>query len=618
MRYTYFEFENFKGITKSRLNLAAPGSSARVYTLVGLNESGKTTVLEGMDIFQADDEVSPKQLGKLEPVDLHSLIPIGERTNFNGDIIVRCGVELDEADIAAAKSYLHKEYDGFRLESIQPEIVISDHYRYEDSRYQARHSMWIGPYGLGYKKTGSVKRKISYKDEREAWVKLTQFVRDRLPSIWFFPNFLFDFPERIYIEEVEGEKASNRFYRTLFQDILNALDRDLDVNKHIVDRYRSGVSSDKTNLHQVLLEAARHVTSTVVASWNQIFGDKLIGQKRVLIEIGNDQDEMGVPGPIWVEFRIEDTDGLFRIRERSLGFRWFFVYLMLTRYRGRRKETDNNMLYLFDEPASNLHPTAQGMLLHSLSRLSSDAVVIYTTHSHYLIEPAWLGNTSVVANRGLGEEAVSTEYTAGRTDITITPYHAFAGQHPNQSHYFQPILDVLDYSPSAIGLAPEATMVEGKSDFYLFRYFEEVILGRPAQARLSWMPGGGAGSLDELIQLYIGWARPFVALLDSDSEGKSQKRRYIDKFGPIVEGRLVLLAEACGRDVRGIEGLLTEADMLAFQRIVVPESTQVDKKCAARGVQEALVTKYKIELSTTAHAALEATIEYLRQKLTEE
>lgn len=51
MRYTFFEFENFKGIRKARLDLSPEDSAARVYTLVGLNESGKTTVLKAIDHF---------------------------------------------------------------------------------------------------------------------------------------------------------------------------------------------------------------------------------------------------------------------------------------------------------------------------------------------------------------------------------------------------------------------------------------------------------------------------------------------------------------------------------------------------------------------------------------
>src|SRR4051812_29788903 len=110
MRYTYFEFENFKGIRRARLDLTPDGSAARVYTLVGLNESGKTTVLEAIDYFRGteSDDVSPKHLGDWLAPDPHSLIPIAERTNFNDDIVIRCGIELDDADIDATKAHLRE------------------------------------------------------------------------------------------------------------------------------------------------------------------------------------------------------------------------------------------------------------------------------------------------------------------------------------------------------------------------------------------------------------------------------------------------------------------------------------------------------------------------------
>lgn len=188
MRYTYFEVENFKGIRKARLDLAPSGSGARVYTLVGLNESGKTTVLKAIDHFQPDEEVSPKQLGELQPVDLHSLIPIAERTNFNGEIIVRCGIELDEADIAAAKTHLRRESNGYRLESLQRTIEITDRYTYEDSRYQSRRSTWKGPSGEGYLKTGQKLRKLTYGKDEARWYLLASLVRADYRRSGSFPT----------------------------------------------------------------------------------------------------------------------------------------------------------------------------------------------------------------------------------------------------------------------------------------------------------------------------------------------------------------------------------------------------------------------------------------------
>ena len=35
----------------------------------------------------------------------------------------------------------------------------------------------------------------------EKWQTAAKLLRDRLPPIWFFPTFLFEFPQRIYLEE---------------------------------------------------------------------------------------------------------------------------------------------------------------------------------------------------------------------------------------------------------------------------------------------------------------------------------------------------------------------------------------------------------------------------------
>lgn len=50
MKYMYFEIENFKGIGKIRIELDK-SPEMDVYTLVGLNESGKTTILEAINFF---------------------------------------------------------------------------------------------------------------------------------------------------------------------------------------------------------------------------------------------------------------------------------------------------------------------------------------------------------------------------------------------------------------------------------------------------------------------------------------------------------------------------------------------------------------------------------------
>lgn len=615
MRYTSFEIKNFKGIHEARLDLATVSESARIYTLVGLNESGKTTVLQAIDHFQpADDgdEVTPKMLAGWTPPDRQELIPVADRANFNGSISIKCGIDLDENDVTAIRNHLRRHFNGFRLDDINRSMTIEDNYEYANSKFQKKKSRWVGLRFSGYARTGTVKRTIASGADAK-WQALAEFIRARLPVIWFFPTFLFDFPDRIYVEPHDTEDETNRFYRALFQDILDALDQDLTLEDHVIGRARSGTASDLANLQQVLLQAGREVTETVVAAWNRIFGDKpMTADKRIHINYGIDEDN----DRVYVTFALEDADGFFAIGERSLGFRWFFVYLLMTAYRGRRKTHSKDLLFLFDEPASNLHQTAQGALLSSFRDLSEQAMIIYTTHSHHLIEPTWLGSAFVVTNEGLDPTTVSSEFTASRTNISIHPYRQFAARHPSQSQYFQPILDVLDYAPSGLEFVPSIVMVEGKTDFYVLSYFEQFVLDTPADERLTFLPGGGAGTLDEPIQLYIGWARPFVALLDSDEGGRRERDRYVEKFGEVVRANLIDLGEASGKPTaKAIESLLPSADKLALQRVADPEAARYSKKAFARGVQEALITGQTVSISAEGKTTVRKLAKALREAL---
>jgi predicted ATPase len=612
MRYLWFEAENFKGIPRARLELSLGGSS-RVFSLVGLNESGKTTVLEAIDYFQAFDpegaEISPKQLGDWAAPSPHELIPIAERTNFNGAVTLRCGVEIDEEDIDALRNYL-KSTKGYRLERMSTTLEVTDSSFYADSRFRRRTTAWSGleltGKARGTKDTRTVDS-LSNTHVRAA----TSFLGTRLPTVWFFPNFLFEFPERIFLELEDNESESNLFYRTLLQDILDALDQNLEIKRHIIDRARSNRESEHDNLRAVLLTAGRHVTTTVVSAWNRIFADRELDEKSVRLEYVWDEDD-----GLYVSFRLEDDGGEFSITERSLGFQWFFVYLLLTTYRGRRKGPNEDVLFLFDEPASNLHSTAQSALLSSLSELSNDATIIYTTHSHHLINPEWLGSTFVVTNEGVDPRIISADNTARRTSIAVTPYRRFAAEHPNQSHYFQPILDVLEYAPSQLELVPSVVMTEGKNDYYILEYFQKVVLPRKEDEVLNLLPGGGAGTLDRPIQLYLAWGRPFIALLDSDKGGRREAERYLEKFGLILEQRLIDLKAAAGdKSVSGMESLLPQKDRLAIQKVAEPTARRYTKKGFARGIQEALVTRRRVTVTATSKRRVDKLLGTLRGAL---
>ncbi len=564
MRYTRFAITNFKGIRHLELNLDdAP--QGRIITLVGLNESGKTTILDAVDYLQlgiADSD--PLDLLDFERDDEHALIPIGDRGNFNKPITISARVELDATDKAMLENHLAEH--GFRAEHIDDYFEVTDTYEFKDSVFQKRRGVWqFNPVG----KYKGARRETRLNSDHAKWDETVGFLRSRMPSIWYFPNFLFDFPRRIYLDEKNPEDSRERFYRNLVQTILSSVDHEATIERHIAQRISSESAHEKTALTQLLLTLGRKVASDVFESWDEIFN--LPAQaKRAAFKEGADESNRR-----YLELYIEDSNSLYYVDERSLGFKWFFVFYLVAKYKALNSQ---RIGFLFDEPASNLHASAQAKLLECLEKLAENSTIIYTTHSHHMINPKWLENTYIVRNAGFDFDTAVAAYTARQTNITIERYRSFVSNHPDQTRYFQRILDVLDYKPSQLEMVSDMVMVEGKNDFYTFAYMKGIIIGKNS-GDASVVPGGGAGTLDSIIRLYLGWAKNFVVLLDSDSEGEKQKERYLEMFGPIISNRIYTLGDLCP-ELKGksLEKAFAQDELQAIVNAIEPDGTYTKKQ----------------------------------------
>jgi len=588
MKFTEFIIRNFKGIENVTVNLNK-SPDANIYTLVGLNESGKTTILEAINFFNPNDKgLSALELPGVTIKDYNILIPISKRDNFNDDISLEVTIKLDAEDLNKINEHTKNNTLFRQIEPVE-NIKYYRNYKYKDSKFQLLDSRWTG--FNGWLKTEPNKKYIVIDDKKYSKDNntLSVFCNNLIPSILYFPNFLFDFPSKIYLQTKAETTAKEKFYIELVQDILYSLENSSNIQIHLVDRIKSGDANDRRNLNSLLQKMSRKVTDIVFEAWNRIF-KREIRDTRIVINCDTDSD--GLP---YLEFEIEAQDGIYQINERSLGFRWFFIFLLFTQFRPFRKNTPQNIIYLFDEPASNLHSSAQKQLLKSFENLTKNSKIIYTTHSHHLINPNWLESTYVVKNEGLKLEDPET-YNIKKTNISIEPYRDFVINHPHNTAYFQPILDVLDYSPSNLESLPNCVLLEGKNDFYTLAYFQEVILAKPTKLNIS--PSTGSGNLDTLISLYIGWGKDFIILLDSDKEGGKQKERYVEKFGIIVEPRIFTLEDI---DLTWkkykMEKLFDNSEALQFQQTVYPSSTTFNKTHFNRTIQESLINKRNFAFS---------------------
>ena len=99
MKFLQFDIKNYKGIKKAELKLNPQGES-KIFTLVGLNESGKTTILEAINSFSPDKDTeslfsNDDVFKKVEPKDL---VPKHLKDNFNGDVTIKALLAFDDND----------------------------------------------------------------------------------------------------------------------------------------------------------------------------------------------------------------------------------------------------------------------------------------------------------------------------------------------------------------------------------------------------------------------------------------------------------------------------------------------------------------------------------------
>ena len=134
MKYSFFEIENFKGIEKIKIDLEKSPKS-NIYTLVGLNESGKTTVLEAINSFKYKTEtLEALELPGYTIDDIHDLIPISKRDNFNQNIIITVELVFEDNDEQLLANFLRQNHK-FKLSKKIEKFTISQKLIFKDSKY---------------------------------------------------------------------------------------------------------------------------------------------------------------------------------------------------------------------------------------------------------------------------------------------------------------------------------------------------------------------------------------------------------------------------------------------------------------------------------------------------
>lgn len=584
MRFTKFHIKTFKGIKDLEFDLTS-NPDLNITTLVGLNESGKTTVLEAINFLQEG----------VQKKDAHKLIPREKSSNFSGNISVTATLTLDPIDQRKLQDYC-KSKDFFPASPITS-FTIERVYKFNGSVPSESSTRHWNISLVGRLSSRSTTNKNLADEDKSRWDAITIYIRDNLlPKVIYYPNFLFDFPEKIYLdpESTEGKSPKQALYRNVLQDILDSLEEDLELQEHIHNRLKGGTPAERNALQATLLKMSASITNTVIKPWDSIF--KSTDSKEVLVQT-DVEGESGETPRYFLTIKLRQGNELYEIEERSLGFKWFFAFLLFTEYRKNRSSDAGETLFLVDEPASNLHSTMQEKLTEKVEAIVDKSRLIYTTHSQHLINPMWLESTFIVINKAI-DYTDEIQSNTRETDVDVVPYKKFAAEHPNQKDYFQPILDTLDYRPSRLEMVPKILVVEGKNDYYTLRYMIEVVMKQ--ELEFSLYPGNGARGNLQVISLYIAWAKDFLVCLDADDAGENAKEYYVEKLGKIVDDKIFTLKDvSAGWASKSTEALFTDREKMMVVNSLYPRQQRYSKEKFNIAVQNLLYKKQQLAFNQT-------------------
>lgn len=590
MKFTSLCIKNFKGIDDVTINLER--CAGNIYTLIGLNESGKTTILEAISYLtttKKDDELGLFDSKGFEFLDNpNKLIPIGKMQNFNDDIYVKAEIAFERGDKKKIIDYFNSQFN-LDLRISEDKVTIQKQLTFENSELtKGPTTYWI--ISLEYKNENGEYIELRSSDSK--WIDVISFIRDNMiPRILYFPTFLFDFPKKIYLEvsqnaETENSKKINNYYKKIIQDILCSVDASATLDIHITKRLK-GTEEQKRQAEAFLSKMSSFISRTFFEQWDKIFRDEKKKDRREIKIVPSNAN--GIPV---LTFKIRENDEEYFISERSLGFRWFFAFLLLTEIRGNRK-SDQHILFLLDEPASNLHSSAQELILKSFEKTTKNGnKIIYSTHSQYLINPNWLENAFICRNETMNYDVKDmTSYTDNKAKITVTAYREFANKYPNKTTYFQPVLDVLNYRPCLLSNIPNAVIMEGKTDFYTINYFKEILCKSNDYKEFVIMPGlDGADGLDEIIRFYLGWGRKFIVILDNDKQGLSSQKRYQQTYF-LTEKQIFNLGDV-DNNFKTIESLIASEDKDTYK---IKKKKEIN-----HFFQEKLASKMELKMDASA------------------
>ena len=378
MRLTKIEISNFRSIEEMEIDiLEIDGKWCLI--LLGKNEAGKSNILKAISAVFGKYQVNEKDQRK-------------ERSNEyrieDNKYYVRAIFELDQDDIEEIYEEFLKQYENTELIKFKEELSLKEFIKRVfnsiilridiKSNEVPRMRYWeyqeMHKFDKEFLLDGNVFREIQSGETPIPLSELISTLFDLIKDKWdllslyqcekwrYEESFLL--PKKVNIEEFKNDPDICRPLKKLF-----FLGKRTDIPKAIDDAYKRD-----EGLVNLLDNISKEATKAFKKTWRDL-GD-------VSFSLAKDGD--------FICIHIQD-ELKFSMEDRSDGFKHFVSMLLAFSIDSK---DDDKKIFLIDEPDTHLYPISAKSLRDELLKISQKHLVIYSTHSPYMIDNTAIGENS--------------------------------------------------------------------------------------------------------------------------------------------------------------------------------------------------------------------------------
>ncbi|TMI72082.1 MAG: hypothetical protein E6H09_11170 [Bacteroidetes bacterium] len=504
MRYLKFEISNYRAIeNKMVIDL----SKNSLVPLVGINECGKTTILQAIYCFDwsNDDEYEGKHL-----TDIKNLY----RTSEKSDTVIKAFIEVKYNELIEAYEEVVKlkiaegDEDGSTNdgdEAAESAVIKFPSFPISKKQYKGFISI----------KRNLTTRRYNIEDFDEFSIFDETFKDDfcaeilaGLPYILYNDDFIDRPPTTIAIPNEKPEKLAG--WLAIYEQLFNTSSKDFSlfslINETDTRRIRSVLSDVKETVNRTLSKAWRTFLLSPHGSLSVDLN---------LLPYDDPENKCSKQLEIKIIEKIGTKERSFDVVDRSKGFLWFFNFVMKLEFNPKTTASKKDTIYLLDEPGSYLHYSAQEKLCKKLVDISQKhGNVIYCTHSHTLLNPALIPlNTIYIVEKDNQKRIKATPLAQVKTAV-------------EDSNAYQPIVEALQISAlNFINTNNPVIVVEGIYDKYAIELFVDL------DFKVSILPGTSANSIVKNIQFLNAFNCSYIAIWDNDKEGRENYDKACKFYG---------------------------------------------------------------------------------------